>query len=100
MATYDPDKIVESMFDPVTSALVAELEEGEKDASYLATKMNISEAEVREKLDYLIKWDFIIFDQKKKSYSANSEKLNKFIEENNNFDSAVDSLTKMDSYLN
>lgn len=100
MATYDPDKIIESMFDPITSAIVAELEEGEKDASYLATKMDISEAGVREKLDYLIRWNFIIFDKEKQSYAANSEKLNAFIEENNNFDSAVDGLTKMDSYLN
>ncbi len=62
--------------------------------------MNLSEKEIQNKLDYLIKSGFIIFHKENISYSANSEKLTKFIEENNNFDSAVDGLTKMDSYLN
>ncbi|NIP61629.1 MAG: hypothetical protein GWN01_06110 [Nitrosopumilaceae archaeon] len=97
---HDLNKIVESMFDPIISGLVAELEDGEKSANYLATKMDITENEVKTKLDYLITCGFIIFDRDRKSYSADSVKLNKFIEEHNNFDSTVDSLTKMDSYLN
>ena len=36
----------------------------------------------------------------KKMIFADSEKLSKVVESNDNFDGAVDGLTKMDSYLN
>ena len=34
--TFDREKVVDCMFDPVTSSILAELEDGEKTPSYLA----------------------------------------------------------------
>ncbi len=35
---YDNEKIIECMFDPVTSEILSELENGEKNSNYLAEK--------------------------------------------------------------
>jgi len=100
--SFDRNKIIESMFDPITSGILAELEDGGKELSYLAQKAEISEDHVKERLSYFIEYDFINTntDNEKIIYSANSQKLAELIENNENFDGAVDGLTKMDSYLN
>lgn len=102
MSDFDRDKIVDCMFDPVTSSIIAELENGEKECSFLASTVSISENEVRERLDYLIQKEFIYerIDENKRFFSANSEKLTQIVEQSDNFDSAIDGLEKMDSYLN
>ncbi len=101
-ASFDRNKIIESMFDPITSEILAELEDGGKELSYLAQKADISEDEVKERLSYFIEFDFVNTntDNEKIIFSANSQKLAELIENNENFDGAVDGLTKMDSYLN
>jgi len=100
--SFDRNKIIESMFDPITSGILAELEDGGKELSYLAQKAEISEDQVKERLSYFIEYDFINTntDNEKIIFSANSQKLAELIENNENFDGAVDGLTKMDSYLN
>ena len=100
--SFDRNKIIESMFDPITSGILAELEDGGKELSYLAQKAEISEDEVKERLSYFIEYDFINTntDNEKITFSANNQKLAELIENNENFDGAVDGLTKMDSYLN
>ena len=100
--TFDREKVVDCMFDPVTSQLLAELETGEKECSFLAQQASISEHEVLERLDYLIEHGFIIRnpDSQKCLLSANLEKLTSVVENSDNFDAAVDGLEKMDSYLN
>ena len=100
--SFDRNKIIESMFDPITSGILAELEDGGKELSYLAQKAEISEDQVKERLSYFIEYDFINTntDNEKIIYSANGQKLAELIENNENFDGAVDGLTKMDSYLN
>jgi len=100
--SFDRNKIIESMFDPITSGILAELEDGGKELSYLAQKTEISEDEVKERLSYFIEYDFIKTntDNEKIIFSANNQKLAELIENNENFDGAVDGLTKMDSYLN
>jgi hypothetical protein len=100
--SFDRNKIIESMFDPITSGILAELEDGGKELSYLAQKTEISEDEVKERLSYFIEYDFINTntDNEKIIFSANNQKLAELIENNENFDGAVDGLTKMDSYLN
>ena len=90
------------MFDPVTSSILAELEDGEKQCSFLAEQSSISETEVIERLSYLIEQKFISkkIDNNACILAADFEKLNGIVENNENFDSAISSLEKMDSYLN
>ena len=45
--TFDREKIVECMFDPTTSSILAQLEDGQKECSYLAEQSSVSESEVR-----------------------------------------------------
>ena len=100
--SFDREKIVDCMFDPITSSILAELEDGEKQCSFLAQQSSISESEVLERLSYLIEHEFISknTDNGKCSLSANSDKLGSIIENSDNFDAAIDGLEKMDSYLN
>ncbi len=100
--SLDNEKIIECMFDPITSEILAELENGSKESSYLAEKSGISEQEVRERLSYLLKYEFVKEQTKndKIVYSVDAEKLSKVMENNENFGSVTDGLTKMDSYLN
>lgn len=90
------------MFDPITSQILAELENGEKDSSYLASIASVSESEVHDRLEYLILHEFVkekrISD--KLFYEADGIMLSKIIENDENFSSTIDGLTKMDSYLN
>ncbi len=100
--SFDRNKIIDSMFDPITSGILAELENGEKELSYLAKTAEISEEEVNERLSYFIECDLVKIktENEKIIFTANSEKLSELIENNENFEGAVDGLTKMDSYLN
>ena len=100
--TFDREKVVDCMFDPVTSSILAELEDGEKECSFLAQQVSISESEVLERLSYLIEHEFISRnpDDRKCLLAANSDKLNTIIEDGDNFDATISSLEKMDSYLN
>jgi len=100
--TFDREKVVECMFDPTTSSILAELENGEKECSFLAEQSSIPESEVLERLSYLIEHGFISknSDEGKCIISANSEKLTSIIEDGDNFDATISGLEKMDSYLN
>lgn len=100
--TFDREKIVECMFDPTTSTILAGLEDGPKDCSFLAEQSSISESEVLERLSYLIEYGFISKnpDDGKCILTANSEKLTSIIEDGDNFDATISGLEKMDSYLN
>jgi len=100
--SFDREKIIDCMFDPITSSVLAELEDGEKQCSFLAQQSSISESEVLERLSYLIEHGFISknTDNGTCLLSANSDKLGSIIENNDNFDAAIDGLEKMDSYLN
>ena len=99
---FDKDKIIECMFDPVTSEILSELENGEKNSDYLTEKLQISEEELHNKLSYLLDYGFVEQENKldKKIYKANAKKLEKVMENDKNFDNVVDGLTEMDSYLN
>ena len=100
--TFDREKIVECMFDPTTSSILAELEDGEKECLFLAEQSSVSESEVLERLSYLIEHGFISknSDDGKCVLAANSEKLTSIVENGDNFDATISGLEKMDSYLN
>ncbi|MBT8172550.1 MAG: hypothetical protein KJN83_00625 [Nitrosopumilus sp.] len=100
--SFDKEKVVDCMFDPVTSSILAELEDGPKECSFLAQKTSISENDVLDRLSYLIEHEFIFKNLDGGNYllSANPEKLNGIIENGDNFDATISGLEKMDSYLN
>jgi len=102
MDDFDREIVVDCMFDPVTSSILSELEDGEKECSVLAEKSSISENEVFERLSYLIDHGFIFKNSTngKSTFSANTEKLNQIIENNDTFNATIEGLEKMDSYLN
>ena len=100
---FDREKIVDCMFDPVTSLIIAELEDGPKDCSFLAKQSSISESEVLERLSYLINHAFVSIQKNENGSSimeANFEKLNSIVENSENFDQTISGLEKIDSYLN
>ena len=99
---YNKEKVIECIFDPDIAEIMAELENGGKELSYLSSKSGISEDEIKNKLSYLLEHNFLEEknEENKIIISANSEKLSKIVESNENFDDAVDDLTKMNSYLN
>ena len=100
--TFDREKIVDCMFDPITSSILAELEDGEKECLFLSQQSSISESDVLERLSYLIEHGFISknTDDGKCLLAANSDKLSSIIENGDNFDATINGLEKMDSYLN
>lgn len=100
--TFDREKVVDCMFDPITSSILAELEDGEKECSFLAEKSSISESEVSERLSYLLDHGFIFktSNNGKSIFSANTEKLTQIVENNDTFNATIEGLEKMDSYLN
>ena len=100
--SYDREKVIDCMFDPITSELIAELEDGPKNSQFLAEKLSLSENEVREQLSYLIDHGFIKESKQEEGmlFSANVEKLSKIVEDGENFGAAIEGLEKMDSFLN
>ena len=100
---FNREKVIDCMFDPVTASLMAELEEGPKQCSFLAEQSSISESEVVERLSYLIEHEFISISKNHDGVSiveANTEKLSSIVENSENFDQTISGLEKMDSYLN
>ena len=99
---YDKEKVIDCMFDPDTSEILAELENEGKELSYLMETLKKSEKEIRDKLSYLIEHSFVKEEKNddKIIFSADAEKLAKLVEEDRNFEDVEDGLAKMDSYLN
>ena len=100
--TFDREKVVDCMFDPITSSILAELEDGEKECSFLAKKSSISESEVFERLSYLLDHGFIFknYNNGKSIFTANTKKLTQIVENSDTFNATIEGLEKMDSYLN
>lgn len=101
-SSYDKEKILECMFNPEISEILAELESGGKNSAYLSEKFEISENELHDRLSYLIEHDFVHEEKTDDEviFTADGEKLTKLLENEKNFDGVVDGLTEMDSYLN
>ena len=100
--SFDREKVLECMFDPITSSIIAELEDGEKSSQYLAEKSSVSEHEVGERLSYLTTHGFILEKQvdEQSIFSADVDKLAQVVENDKNFGAAIEGLEKMDSFLN
>ena len=98
MAEYNKEKITECIFNPDISIILAELENGEKKLTYLTEKTGISADEIKNRLAYLIEVQFVIISDS--VVSVDSDKLAKFMENDENYKGVVDGLTELDSYLN
>jgi len=98
MAEYDKEKIVECIFNPDVSVVLAELENGGKEQSYLAEKIGVSEGEIKNRLAYLAECGLVKIEST--VYSVDTEKLAKIMEGDENYENVMDGLTKLDSYLN
>ncbi|CAI9830611.1 conserved hypothetical protein [Nitrosopumilaceae archaeon] len=94
----DRDRVVECMFDPVTSSIIAELEDGPKGIPHLAAAASVGEDEVLERLSYMIECGLVT--REGGTLAADHEKLSSIVEESSNFDGAIDGLEKLDTYLN
>lgn len=98
MTDYDKAKIADALFDPEISVILAELEDGPKEASDLSSKTGISESDIKTRLSYLIQVEFVKLSGT--TYSVDTEKLAKFMENDENYKGVVDGLTELDSFLN
>ena len=100
-STYDKEKVLDCMFDPDTSEILAELENGGKEISYLMETLKKTEQEIRDKLSYLIEHSFVNEEknENKTIFSVDADKLAKLVEDKD-FKNVDDGLAKMDSYLN
>ena len=100
--SFDREKIIDCMFDPITSEILAKLEDGKKECSVLSQEFSMSESDILQRLDYLIECEFIFKtnENQKNFISANNQKLSSLLENNDTFDGAINGLEKMDSYLN
>ena len=100
--SFDREKVIDCMFDPITSEILAELEDGKKECSVLSRQFSMSESELLERLGYLIESKFLIktLENDQCSISANTEKLGSLLEDSDAFGGAIHGLEKMDSYLN
>lgn len=102
MKDFDKRKMLETLMDPNIAEILAELEDGPKNYSHLAQKLQMSENEIRERLSYVIDHCFVLAKQEENgtTLSVDAEKLNKIMESDENFEGVVDGLTGLDQFLN
>ena len=96
----DKAKIAEHLFNPDISVIMAELEDGPKESAFLSEKLGIPQDEINKRLSYLMDAGFVTVSEPPLSYGADSEKIAKFMEHDENYKGVVDGLTELDSYLN
>lgn len=95
---YDADKIRNVLFDEQISIALSELESGPQNIEHLAHVSNMDTGILAKRLEYAVQCGFLHCDNG--VYSADSEKLEEFLSSDGQFDTVVDSITEMDSYLN
>ena len=101
------DEVIESLFDPDVSGLVAELEGGPLALSDLAARSGVAPEEVDSRLSRLVELGYVSrrADPSDGSgggavYEADAAKLAAVMESDENYQSAVDGMTKLDGFLN
>ena len=94
----DKSKIADDLFNPDISIIMAELESGPKESTYLSSSLGIIEPEIKNRLSNLMDAGFVKFNNA--SYCVDSEKLAKFMENDENYKGVIEGLTELDSYLN
>lgn len=99
---FDKRKVLETLMNPDVSVIIAELEDGEKDITYIAQKLQLSNSEIMERLSYVIEHGFVIMikGDTKITFSVDKNKLDEIMTSDENFSGVVDGLTELDQYLN
>lgn len=100
--SFDKQKMMETLVDPDVSSVLAELEGGEKNSTYLADKLQITTSQIKDLLSYVIEHKFVVISQNngKEIFKVDMDKLNKIMESDDNFKNVVDGLTELDQFLN
>lgn len=100
--SFDKQKMMETLVDPDVSSILAELEEGEKDSAYLTAKLQLSLEQIKSLLSYVMEHQFVMIYQNdgKEIFKVDLNKLNKIMENDDNFKNVVDGLTELDQFLN
>ena len=100
--SFDKQKMMETLVDPNVSSILAELESGEKNATYLADKLQLSLIQIKERLAYVLEHHFVMIEQKggNEIFKVDLNKLNTIMESDENFKNVVDGLTELDQFLN
>lgn len=99
---FDRQKMMEILIDQDVSSILAELEEGEKNTIYIADKLQLSVNQIKNRLSYLIQHNFVLVRQNdgKEFLQVDMAKLNKIMENDDNFKNVIDGLTELDQFLN
>lgn len=100
--SFDKQKMMEILVDPNVSSIMAELESGEKNSAYLVDKLQLSINQIKDLLSYVIEHKFVVIDQNNgtETFKVDMDKLNKIMENDDNFKNIVDGLTELDQFLN
>ena len=100
--SFDRQKMMEILVDPEVSSILAELESGEKNITYLTDKLQLSPNQIKERLSYVIENHFVLVEQNNGNeiLRVDLNKLNKIMESDDNFKNVVDGLTELDQFLN
>tara|TARA_Y100000590_G_scaffold122531_2_gene140290 strand:+ start:584 stop:898 length:315 start_codon:yes stop_codon:yes gene_type:complete len=98
----DAKQIIDNLFDPEISEILAEMENGPKHCTFLSEKFGIVPEDLQEKLSYLIQHKFVnqngTLDDVQ--YSVDSKKLSEVMSSGHDYKNVEDGLAKMDSFLN
>ena len=100
------DEVIGSLFDPDVSVLLAELEDGPLPLADLATRSGVAPGEVDSRLSRLVELGYVSRRADPAAggggavYEADAEKLASVMESDENYQSAVDGMTKLDGFLN
>ncbi len=100
--SFDKQKMMETLVDPDVSSILAELEGGEKDSAYLTEKLQLTINQIKDLLSYVLEHKFVVLNQNndKEIFKVDMDKLNKIMENDDNFKNIVDGLTELDQFLN
>ncbi|MEX1053704.1 MAG: hypothetical protein WEC35_04805 [Nitrosopumilaceae archaeon] len=55
--------MIETLVDPDISVILSELEDGDKESSYLTGKLQLTDVQIRERLSYVIQHGFVKITQ-------------------------------------
>jgi len=100
--SFDKQKMMEVLVDPEVSSILAELEGGEKSFAYLKDKLQLSSDQIKKNLSYVLEHNFVTINKKdgEETFKVDLNKLNKIMENEDNFKNVVDGLTELDRFLN
>ncbi len=92
---------MDALFDPDVAAVLSLLEGGPRDAASLSAELGVGPGDISGRLSYLVERGYVSRSPGEPPvYAADAEKLARAMEDDENYQSAVDGLAKLDSYLN